>query len=111
MNFRNHPRARRITSCISSLSLVAYSTSLLSPAFAQEPATPMPVQNTPEKAKKQDELDRQKKPTPPPAPGNPAVIIDPNNGSGNNTRNFNRDGTPPNSKPYTPRLWRPSAHP
>ncbi len=37
----------------------------------------------------------------PPAPGNPAVIIDPNTGGGNNTRDFNRDGTA--RMPYHPK--------
>ena len=93
MNFRNHPRARRIASCVSTLSLVATSSSLLSPVYAQTTGTPMPMPTTPEQAKKQEEIDRRKKVIPP-NPGNPAVIIDPTTGSGNNIREFNRDGSP-----------------
>ena len=46
---------------------------------------------TPERAKA-DDLDRKKKELPP-APGNPAVLVDPTTGSGNNTKDYLKDGT------------------
>lgn len=83
---------------VSTLTLVSYSGTFLSAsAFAQTPQSDKT--ETPEKAKK-DDLDRKKKELPP-APGNPAVLVDPTTGGGNNTKDYLKDGSR-RVKPETP---------
>ena len=83
-------RSKRAASLFSTVTFLTYSGTFLSAnAWAQTPQSERT--ETPERAKS-DDLDRKKKELPP-APGNPAVLVDPTNGSGNNTKDYLKDGS------------------
>ena len=101
MTFQNHSRTRHIASLLSTfstLTLVAYSGALLTPARAQTPVT-----DRSDTSDKTDRADTTSKPKPDALtqkkkvvvlpPGNPAVLIDPTTGVGNKAKEYNKDGT------------------
>jgi protein involved in polysaccharide export with SLBB domain len=107
MTFQNHPRTRRVASALSTLStlsLVAYSSALLTPVHAQTPVTDRSDRSdrsdTSDKSDRADTTSKpkvdsltQKKKKEVLPPGNPAVLIDPTTGVGNKTNEYNKDGT------------------